>query len=89
MLGMRVYDTQCGAKIIESSLASRIFVNKFVSNWFFDVELIFRSKTLISIEQFKEIPLLNWADVSGSKLKLLDFLLTPWELFKIYRSYKR
>ena len=91
MLKLPVYDTQCGAKIFKGSIAKNIFTDGFVSMWFFDVELIFRILSTIKKEEyltsFYELPLTNWEDVAGSKLKFTDFLKTPLELIKIYRKY--
>ena len=91
MLKLPVYDTQCGAKIFEASLARKIFQERFVTKWFFDVELFFRaidpSIGNIDKKSFYELPLEKWKDVAGSKLKVTDFIKTPLELFKIYKKY--
>lgn len=90
MLGLKVYDTQCGAKFFEASIARTLFEEPFVSPWFFDVELFFRYKSLVSPtpEKIYEHPLKAWQDISGSKLTKTDFLRTPLELAKIWRHYK-
>tara|TARA_Y100000588_G_C13901098_1_gene772892 strand:+ start:92 stop:718 length:627 start_codon:yes stop_codon:yes gene_type:complete len=43
ILNIPVYDTQCGAKIFLAEFAEFIFSEKFLSRWFFDVELFARS----------------------------------------------
>ncbi len=81
-LGIAVYDTQCGAKLFAASEIQALFQRKFVTHWFFDVELIRRlicrhgkEKTVL---HSVEVPLHSWTDVSGSKLRywvcLKDFL---------------
>ncbi len=73
VLDLRVYDTQCGAKVFRRTTAlERALAEPFRSRWAFDVELLGR----IMSEQgrngggggFLEVPLRTWSDVSGSKL---------------------
>ncbi len=94
VLGLTVYDTQCGAKLLRPGPhADALFARPFSSRWAFDVELLARwivavggpeaaSTTLV------EVPLDSWVDVAGSKLTPLDFLRTPLELLKIGWSYR-
>jgi hypothetical protein len=35
-----------------------------------------------------EVPLNEWVEVGGSKLKVMDFIKVPLELLKIRRHYK-
>lgn len=90
MLKLAVYDTQCGAKIMKSDIAFQIFQEPFVSKWLFDVELIFRLKQKYQDVEKKmiEVPLRKWKDIEGSKLKPSYFLIAPFELIRIYFSYK-
>lgn len=71
VLGLRVYDTQCGAKFFRDTRALRGALEEpFSSRWVFDVELIGRllAEGLPSGELL-EVPLQRWNDVRGSKLK--------------------
>ena len=93
-LGLPVYDTQCGAKLFRRDLASEIFAESFLSRWLFDVELLFRiQKTALfksqGVQILYELPLHNWEDVAGSRLKSSDFLKAPLELLKIKRKYDK
>lgn len=92
LLKLRNYDTQCGLKIFEANLAKEIFSQSFVSNWFFDIELFLRARKNIGFQQYSEniaeLPLNEWKEVKGSKLKLTDFLKAPFLVLKIYRKYK-
>ncbi|MES2480135.1 MAG: glycosyltransferase [Bacteroidota bacterium] len=92
LLKLRNYDTQCGLKIFDVHIAQKIFTEPFVSNWFFDIELFLRTRREIGFEQYyiqiAELPLNEWKEVKGSKLKLVDFLIAPFEVLKIYRKYK-
>ncbi len=96
MLGIGVYDTQCGAKLFRAGREIReIFGAPFLSKWVFDVELIAR---LISgrsdgndpekAAPLLELPLPEWHDVEGSKLRPHHMLLALVDLFHIYRSYR-
>lgn len=74
-LGVRVYDTQCGAKLFRSSpLLLRALQEPFPSCWAFDVSLIDRlrkgtaSLPGLPIDSFLEEPLQAWRAVDGSKV---------------------
>lgn len=90
ILGLQVYDTQCGAKIFHKDIGG-VFNKPFISPWFFDVEIIKRAQSVIThpTQKIYEFPLSYWKDVGGSRLKLSDFLKTPWELIKIYLTYRK
>jgi glycosyltransferase involved in cell wall biosynthesis len=92
-LGLPVYDTQCGAKLLRAASARPLFERAFSSRWLFDVELIAR---IIAQEgsraragtYLREIPLTEWHDVRGSKVHLRDGLSALRELYRIHRHYK-
>lgn len=90
VLGLPVYDTQCGAKLIHISLVSEIFEKPLLTKWLFDVELLARMKKHTGkkkmFQTVLEIPLNEWREIEGSKLKVTDFLKAPWELFKIWKA---
>lgn len=94
-LRLDVYDTQCGAKLFKvSSSINALFLESFRSRWIFDVEIIARliqnrrGKELPQAENvIYELPLMNWRDVPGSKLKYSDFVKASWELTRIYHFY--
>ena len=91
ILGLPVYDTQCGAKMIKTSIATELFANPFISPWLFDVELIARFVKKwghsAALERLYEIPISSWSDVEGSKISLKSFLVAPWHLFLIKWHY--
>lgn len=97
ILGVEVYDTQCGAKLFRaSSSINALFQQPFHSRWIFDVEIIAR---LIQARRGKELrqpehviyefPLTEWTDMPGSKLKYSDFIRAAWELYRIRNCYFR
>lgn len=93
VLKIPIYDTQCGAKIFRvTPIAKKVFAEPFTTTWIFDVECMARYGEMVSdlsLEQIiYEIPLPQWKDVAGSKLKSGDFLKAAFELNKIRRTYR-
>ncbi len=92
MLRLKVYDTQCGMKLINNFPGLKKCVEKpFDSSWLFDVELIQRLiKTgNLKVADFFEEPLLSWTDVGGSKVKAKAFVVALFDLCKIkLRSFR-
>jgi dolichyl-phosphate beta-glucosyltransferase len=84
---LEIYDTQCGCKIFHKSILHTAFSKPFVTKWLFDIEVFIRCLQHSSDLKIKEIPLLSWKEIKGSKLKLKDFALVPYNIFKIYRKY--
>lgn len=84
-----VYDTQCGAKIIEKELATVLFQAPFHTRWLFDIELLLRYKkqnALFALNIF-EFSLDTWTEKGKSKITLKDLIGFPFQLIKIYRKY--
>jgi dolichyl-phosphate beta-glucosyltransferase len=89
VLKVAVYDTQCGAKVIDFQTAKQIFEQPFISKWLFDVELLKRLQKIHNLKEVvKEIPLEKWEEIGNSKIKISDFLRIPFQLFQIYRKYE-
>ncbi len=93
ILKLGVYDTQCGAKLIKSDLAEKIFAEPLCSRWLFDIELIFRTMIYygrqVAVSKMIEIPLNNWYEKGESKISPLYFFKVPLELLKIKNHYKK
>ncbi len=92
ILHLKVYDTQCGAKLFKANVVSICFSQPFISRWLFDVEFIARMIKNYGLLQSERLlyehPIDTWEDIDGSKLKLTDFIKFPLELWRIYRTYK-
>ena len=96
-LGLAVYDTQCGAKLFRVSPDCKaLFAEPFLTTWVFDVEIVARMiETRLGTgrpgpaEVIREIPLWEWRDVEGSKVRATDFFRSMNELLRIYRRYLR
>ena len=87
VLKVAVYDTQCGAKVIDYQTAKQIFEKPFISKWLFDVELLKRLQKIHNLKEVvKEIPLEKWEEIGNSKIKVGDFIRIPFQLFQIYRK---
>ena len=87
VLKVAVYDTQCGAKVIDFETAKPIFSKPFISKWLFDVEVLKRLQKIHNLKEVvKEIPLEKLKEIGNSKIKATDFFKIPFELLKIYRT---
>lgn len=86
-----VYDTQCGAKVFHKDLSALAFDKPFLSPWFFDVEILARlkkSRPSIPLDHYvKEVPLVAWKDVAGSKIKAMTYFRALRDLYLIKRRY--
>ena len=97
VLGLQIYDTQCGAKLFRATPAVRAaFERPFIARWTFDVELLARMGRArlggdgpALEDAIYEVPLDHWRDVAGSKLRPVDFLRSFVELVRIYWTYLR
>ena len=91
VLGLAVYDTQCGAKLVQATIVPRLFDEPFKSRWIFDVELLARLRNLIGHDRMRrdvlEMPLSTWNGVDGSKVRFSALLRAPLELLAIARRY--
>ena len=93
MLGISVYDTQCGCKIFDRKFVPIAFDAPFSSRWLFDVEIFFRLINALGkkemVAQAKEVPLDQWVDTEDSRVKF-SYIFQLWlDLAIIYRRYKQ
>jgi glycosyltransferase involved in cell wall biosynthesis len=93
MLGISVYDTQCGCKVFDRKLVPIAFEAPFSSRWLFDVEIFFRLINALGgkkmVAQAKEVPLEQWIDKEDSRVKI-SYMFQLWlDLAIIYRRYKQ
>lgn len=96
-LGVRIFDTQCGAKLFRASRQlEQIFSEPFVARWIFDVEILARMRQARRerglpplAESIYELPLDTWREVGGSTLRAGDFLKAIAEMSQICWTYSR
>jgi len=90
-LKINTYDTQCGAKLMRSSLAVEVFKDHFTSRWLFDVEILARIISIYGRKKTKkmvfELPLRSWTHQEGSKLNVKDVFRIPLDFIRIKRKY--
>ena len=86
LLGVRAYDTQCGAKLFRRQIVPAVFAEEFVSRWIFDIELYLR----LGREKVLECPVRVWVHKPGSKVSVArDCLQVGSDLLKIREKYGR
>jgi glycosyltransferase involved in cell wall biosynthesis len=92
MLGLPVYDTQCGAKLVHFSIVESVFNQSFQSKWLFDIEIIARLINIFGNASARkliiEVPLHTWIEMGNSRISTFYLLKAPWEMYMIRRRYK-
>jgi len=96
VLGLQVYDTQCGAKLFRNTEPIReLFQEPFLSSWAFDVEILARLLRLQRAERIPsvakvvvEVPLHTWVDVRGSKVSLAGSITAAAQLLLVWWRYR-
>jgi glycosyltransferase involved in cell wall biosynthesis len=96
ILGLQVYDTQCGAKVFRATPALRAALqDPFRTRWAFDVELLARltrgngTVPPVAAAALLEVPLEQWTDVGGSKLGPRQALTAVADLVRIGAGPRR
>lgn len=91
VLRVPIYDTQCGAKILKTDVAKKLFEKPFLTRWIFDVEMLLRYKMTYPDFQItvKEYPLDTWIEKGNTSIKLKEFLIFPFQILKIYFHYNK
>lgn len=67
LFGLRLTDTQCGAKLFRRDVIRPVLDNLGVTSWAFDVDMLYQTKRLGA--GIREIPTV-WHDVAGSKIAI-------------------
>ena len=91
VLGVSVYDSQCGAKIFRAEVVPTLFGKPFLTRWLFDLEMLarLRNEAGAAVEDMTDrSAAARWREVGGSKLKLRDMINVPRELLTIRRHYQ-
>ena len=92
IIGISIYDTQCGCKIIDQKLVNLSFEKTFLSRWLFDVEIFLRLLNFYGKDKFleisREVPLKSWIDTEDSRVKFIHAPRIIFDLFRIKKRYK-
>jgi dolichyl-phosphate beta-glucosyltransferase len=96
-LDLDVYDTQCGAKVFRATDRLRaLFERPFATKWIFDVELIGRyidsngrGGQAALAERIYELPLQQWTDEPGPKVRIRDGFRALADLGRVYFARHR
>lgn len=91
VLGLPVYDTQCGAKVFRVTERLRpLFAAPFHSAWLFDVELLARwlQSRPTPKTRLYELPLQRWVNAPDTRITLRAALRAPLNLWTIWRVYR-
>ena len=87
VLKKSLYDTQCGAKLMSRLCAERHCQIPFSTRWLFDIELIKRISNDYPKNELEkhiiEIPISRWTDYGGSKIRFIDWLVSPFQLLRL------
>jgi glycosyltransferase involved in cell wall biosynthesis len=96
ILGLPIYDSQCGAKLFRDTKALRVaLAYPFSSRWAFDVELLGRLTTgtaqapPLAASDLLEVPLRRWHEVPGSKLGAKGMARAGMDLLALGRRVER
>ncbi|MFN2427098.1 MAG: glycosyltransferase [Candidatus Binatia bacterium] len=93
VLGLAVYDTQCGAKMFRATGdLARAFSEPFQSRWILDVEILARLRQDLGNDvlaaRLVELSLPRWRDVAGSKLTMGQGIAAFFDLWRIWRTIR-
>jgi dolichyl-phosphate beta-glucosyltransferase len=88
-----IYDSQCGAKLLRNGPALAALLDApFATRWLFDVEILDRiaraesgAPAAVLHRRVHEVPVPEWADAPGSKVRPRDWLRVPLDLARIWR----
>ncbi|HEV7780819.1 MAG TPA: glycosyltransferase [Chitinophagaceae bacterium] len=91
ILGLPIYDTQCGAKIIRASTAAIVFKDPFLDQWLFDLEIFCRIKKEKGDafkQSIKEVVVDTWTEKGDSKISFKDVAVLPYKTLKLFFKYR-
>jgi glycosyltransferase involved in cell wall biosynthesis len=96
VLGLPVYDTQCGAKVFRANAAlRRVLSAPFRSRWIFDVEILARYLAIPADDgggprrsRIYELAVPVWHDIAGSKRRAWDVVRSVADLAAVWRDQR-
>ncbi len=91
ILGLPIYDTQCGAKIMRAAIAADVFKDPFLDQWLFDLEIFCRikkQKGMAFKQSIKEVVVDTWTEKGDSKVRFIDIAVVPYKTLKLFFKYR-
>jgi glycosyltransferase involved in cell wall biosynthesis len=89
LFGLKISDTQCGAKLIKREAVMKILPLLGITRWAFDVDLLFQLRRTGC--RITEVPT-TWRDVAGSRLQIarasLEMFVALVRLRLLYSPFK-
>jgi dolichyl-phosphate beta-glucosyltransferase len=82
LLGIKAYDTQCGAKIFKKGVVRKCFAEPFITDWIFDLEIFFRLRP----DAVVECPLSEWHSKDSTRINFVKLLLKLPKQFSALRG---
>lgn len=88
LFGLRLTDTQCGAKLMTRDAVAAILPHLGITQWAFDVDLLFQLRR--AGYSIREVPT-TWHDVAGSKIRVgqasIEMMLALLRLRVLYSPF--
>ncbi|HMP73638.1 MAG TPA: glycosyltransferase family 2 protein [Kiritimatiellia bacterium] len=67
LFGLRIWDTQCGAKVLRREVVEAVLPHLGLTRWAFDVDLLFQAhRAGYGIKEWPTV----WQDIGGSQLRI-------------------
>lgn len=85
---LRIYDTQCGAKLYRVPIIKTVISTPFYTRWLFDIEIFMRIRKQFPMAKGMEIPLLTWKEYGKSKITFRVIPQVCMDLLHLYGKYK-
>ncbi|MFA5688440.1 MAG: dolichyl-phosphate beta-glucosyltransferase [Kiritimatiellales bacterium] len=89
LFGLKLHDTQCGAKLFRREIIFLTIDQLGVTSWAFDVDMLFQAKRAGA--RICEIPT-EWHDIAGSKIRVvhssIEMLLALGRLRLFYSPFR-
>ena len=85
LFGLKLTDTQCGAKLFRREIVQPVLENLGETSWAFDVDMLFQTKRMGA--SICEVPTV-WCDIAGSKIQIgrasIDMIIALVRLRMVY-----
>ncbi|EIA09570.1 response regulator [Flavobacterium frigoris] len=91
-LKIELHDALCGAKIMSKEVIEKTFIEKFMTNETFDLEILMRMKKIYGVDKLGDIvyeqPLKRWMSCNNSKVSAVTAIRNFVQIGQIALHYK-